>query len=41
METDNKQNEVFLFIGGFFVVAASLSVAILMLVFFYEIYDFS
>jgi hypothetical protein len=39
METDNKQNKVFLFIGGFFVATASLSVAILMVVSIWEIYD--
>lgn len=38
MKTDDKQNEVFLFIGGFFVTAAILSGVILMLV---SIYDFS
>lgn len=41
MGTDDKQNEVFLFIGGFFVAAATLSVTILMLVSIYEIFDFS
>jgi hypothetical protein len=41
MGTEDKQNDVFLLIGGFFVAAATLSVAILMLVSIYEIYDFS
>ncbi|HEX9150644.1 MAG TPA: hypothetical protein VF842_01090 [Flavobacterium sp.] len=41
METDNKQNKVFLFLGGFFVATASLSVAILMLVSIYEIFNYS
>ncbi|WP_255360745.1 hypothetical protein [Flavobacterium sp. 83] len=38
METDNKQNTVFLIIGGFFVASVSLSVAILMGVSIWEIY---
>lgn len=41
METDNKQNKMFLFIGGFFFAALSLSAAILMVFFCTLIYDFS
>jgi hypothetical protein len=34
MKTENKQNKMFLFIGGFFLATVSLSAAILMVVFF-------
>jgi hypothetical protein len=37
MKIDNKQSEVFLFIGGFFVTIASLLIGILILMFFREI----
>lgn len=35
METENKKNEVFLYIGAFFLTAGSLSIVTLMLMLLY------